>query len=87
MTLSPRGVEYLEAQRKATWSIDAQLRSELGDSGFSNLLILLDALDGGESIRLRNYLQRSTNAYMESTDREASPPSTTLTPGSPPCSE
>lgn len=87
VTLSTRGVEYLEAQRKATWAIDAQLRSELGDPGFSNLLILLDALDGGESIRLRNYLQRSTNAYNESTNGESSRLSATFSPESPPCSE
>lgn len=86
VTLTPRGVEYLEAQRKATRAIDAQLRSELGATGFSSLFILLDALDQGEQIRMRSYLQRSTNAYKESTGEVSSRSSAVLSTGSRQCS-
>ncbi len=85
--LTPRGVEYLEAQREATRAIDARLRAEVGESGFSSLLILLDALDHGEQIRMRTYLQRSTNAYRESTSNESSRSSAVLSVESRPCSE
>ena len=85
--LTPRGVEYLEAQRKATRAIDAELRSELGEAGFSSLSILLDALGQGEQIRMRTYLQRSTNSYMESTGQSSSRSSGVLSPGSLQCSE
>jgi DNA-binding MarR family transcriptional regulator len=87
VTLTPRGVEYLEAQREATRAIDARLRAELGESGFSSLLILLDSLDQGEQVRMRAYLQRSINAYRESTSEESSRSSAMLSPGSHQCSE
>jgi DNA-binding MarR family transcriptional regulator len=87
VTLTPRGVEYLEAQRKVTRAIDAQLRSELGESGFSSLLTLLDTLDQGEQVGMRTYLQRSTNAYQESTDEVSSRSSATLATGNHQCSE
>lgn len=60
VTLTSRGAEYLRAQRQTTRAIDAQLRSELGDAAFSALFQLLDALDQGETVTLRTYLQRST---------------------------
>jgi len=84
--LTPRGVEYLKAQRKATGAIDAQLRSELGEAGFSGLLTLLDTLDQGEQVRMRTYLQRSTNAYRESSDEVSSRSSATLATGNRRCS-
>ena len=48
MTITPRGMEYLQAQREAARAIDAELRAKLGEAGFSGLLSLLDALDHGE---------------------------------------
>jgi DNA-binding MarR family transcriptional regulator len=45
VTVTPRGIDYLEAQR--------------GAAGFSALQTLLDALGGqGEQVRMRDYLQK-----------------------------
>ena len=58
VTVTSRGIEYLEAQRSAAQSIEAELRSELGEAGFSALRTLLDTLGGqGEQIRMRDYLR------------------------------
>ncbi len=59
VTLTPRGAEYLAAQRKAVRGIERRLRSELGDGGFDALHSLLEALGEGERVRMRTYLQRS----------------------------
>jgi DNA-binding MarR family transcriptional regulator len=59
VTLTPRGAEYLAAQRKTARGIERQLRSELGDAGFDALHTLLGALGEGERVRMRTYLQRS----------------------------
>jgi DNA-binding MarR family transcriptional regulator len=59
VTVTSRGIEYLEAQRSAAERIEVELRSELGAAGFSALGALLDALGGqGEQIRMRDYLQK-----------------------------
>jgi DNA-binding MarR family transcriptional regulator len=67
VTLTPRGAEYLAAQRKAARGIERHLRSELGEEGFVGLRALLGALGEVEHIRMRTYLQRS-NADLASWD-------------------
>lgn len=57
VALTPRALEYLDAQRKAVRKIDNQLRASLGPEGFRSLNRLLEAL-GGEQIRLRDYLRQ-----------------------------
>jgi DNA-binding MarR family transcriptional regulator len=60
VTLTPRGADYLTAQRKAARGIERQLRAELGEAGFAALGTLLGALGQGERVGLRSYLQRAT---------------------------
>ena len=56
VTLTPRGIGYLDAQRSATQRIEADLRTKLGPAGFTALANLLDALGGdGEQLRMRDY--------------------------------
>ena len=86
VALTSRGVEYLEAQREATRDIDAQLRAELGEAQFSSLFVLLGALERGEQMRMRTYLQRSTGAYVDSSEPSPSRPSTRIDAGSTSCS-
>ena len=57
--LTPRGVDYLRTQRAAARAIEDELRAALGETGFSALHALLDALDDGEMTRMRTYLRRS----------------------------
>jgi DNA-binding MarR family transcriptional regulator len=58
VTVTPRGIEYLETQRRAARGIEGELRSELGAAGLAALQTLLDALGGqGEQVRMRDYLQ------------------------------
>jgi DNA-binding MarR family transcriptional regulator len=85
VTLTPRGAEYLGAQRHAARTIDSQLRAELGEAGLSALFRLLGALDQGEQVRLSTYLQRS--AAFVASSAEGSSPSATSDAGSSPCSE
>jgi DNA-binding MarR family transcriptional regulator len=85
VTVTPRGAEYLGAQRHATQTIDSQLRAELGEAGLSALFQLLDVLDQGEQVRLATYLQRSA-AFVGSAEQGSSP-SGTGDVGSSPCSE
>jgi DNA-binding MarR family transcriptional regulator len=59
VTVTARGIGYLEAQRSAAERIEVELRAELGAAGFSALHALLDTLGGqGEQIRMRDYLQK-----------------------------
>ena len=60
VTVTRRGLDYLEAHRRATRTIDGQLRTELGADGFSALHQLLDSLGRGGEIRMRTYLGRSS---------------------------
>jgi DNA-binding MarR family transcriptional regulator len=79
VTVTPRGAGYLEAQRKAARTIDAELRGALGDAGIFALSRLLDALDQdgrGDQGSLRAYLQRSGDFYESA--EEPSGPSTTV---------
>jgi len=57
VTLTPRAHEYLEAHRKAVRKIERQLCREFGDDAVDNLFVLLDALEGDEQPRLRDYLR------------------------------
>ena len=57
--LTSRGVDYLETQWAAARTIEGELRAALGETGFSALHALLDALDDGDMARMRAYLRRS----------------------------
>lgn len=58
VTLTARGIEYLEAQRRASRSIEDELRAELGQAGFSALGELLQSLGGhAEHLQMRDYLK------------------------------
>jgi DNA-binding MarR family transcriptional regulator len=57
--LTSRGVDYLETQRTAAQAIEDELRAALGETGFSGVHALLDALGEGEMPRMRTYLRRS----------------------------
>ncbi|MGD0314298.1 MAG: MarR family winged helix-turn-helix transcriptional regulator [Acidimicrobiales bacterium] len=58
VVLTPRGSDYLRAQRSAVNAIEDELRTELGDEGFAALFALVNALDPGEQTRMHAYLQR-----------------------------
>ena len=61
--LTSRGVDYLQAQRAAALAIEDELKAALGQTGFSALHALLDALDAlddEDTARMRTYLRRST---------------------------
>ena len=57
--LTSRGVDYLQTQRAAARAIEDELRAALGNTGFTALRALLDALDDGEKTRMSTYLRRS----------------------------
>jgi DNA-binding MarR family transcriptional regulator len=57
--LTSRGVDYLQTQRAAARAIEDELKAALGESCFSALRALLDALDDGERTRMSTYLRRS----------------------------
>ena len=60
VTLTDRGVKYLQAQRDAAQRIEREIRDRLGEAGFAALADLLDALGAdGEHIRLWDYLRRT----------------------------
>ena len=57
VTLTARGSDYLDAQRRASQRIEDELRTKLGRAGFTALANLLEALGGdGEQVRMRDYL-------------------------------
>jgi DNA-binding MarR family transcriptional regulator len=58
ITLTPRALDYLAAQRKAVRTIERQLRNALGPDGFAALSRLLDELGADDQVRLRDYLKR-----------------------------
>lgn len=58
VTLTPRATAYLTAQRKAARRIERQLGAEIGHEGLASLHQLLDALGGGEDLRMNVYLRR-----------------------------
>jgi DNA-binding MarR family transcriptional regulator len=57
VTLTPRAVAYLAAQRKAARAIERQLRAELGTEAFDGLHHLLDALGDDDQPRMSDYLR------------------------------
>jgi DNA-binding MarR family transcriptional regulator len=59
--LTPRGSDYLQVQGAAARAIEDELRASLGETGFSGLFDLLEALDDGGPARLRTYLQDSAH--------------------------
>lgn len=63
VVLTTRGIGYVRAQRMAVNVIEDELRTELGEAGFTALLALVNALDPGEQTRMSTYLQRSTRGY------------------------
>jgi DNA-binding MarR family transcriptional regulator len=60
VTMTSRGIDYLHAQRAAARTVEADVRTALGDAGYRELLAMLDTLDDGEGERMRTYLRRST---------------------------
>ena len=59
VTLTPRGVDYLHAQRAAAQEIEDELRAALGERGFLSLRAVLEELDDHDTTRLRTYLRGS----------------------------
>lgn len=59
VVLTSRGFDYLKARRTAAQAIDDELRAEFGETAFSGLFALLEALEDSDRTRLRTYLRRS----------------------------
>ena len=59
VSLTPRGLDYLDAQRQAVRSIDRRLRGELGDEGVAHLRRLLEVLGAEGDLRMSDYLNKS----------------------------
>jgi DNA-binding MarR family transcriptional regulator len=57
VTLTPRAMAYLAAQRKAARGIERQLRAEVGVEAFDGLQHLLDALGDDNQPRMSDYLR------------------------------
>ena len=55
--LTPRALEYLAAQRRATRAINRELRTQLGDEVLAAAHQLLDALGAHGETRMRDYLR------------------------------
>jgi DNA-binding MarR family transcriptional regulator len=53
--LTSRGVDYLKTQRAAARAVEDDIRAALGETGFSGLRALLDALGDGEMPRMSAY--------------------------------
>jgi DNA-binding MarR family transcriptional regulator len=58
VTLTRRGVEYLEAHRAAARRIEAEVAAGVGAEGFESLTRLLEALGGQEQPGMYDYLRR-----------------------------
>ena len=59
VSVTSRGIDYLEVQRTKARELEDELKAALGEEGFSGFFALLDALGHGEAERLRTYLRRS----------------------------
>jgi DNA-binding MarR family transcriptional regulator len=59
VTLTPRAVDYLAAQRRAARTIERSLQRELGPDGLAGLHRLLEVLGGGAEVRMRDYLRNT----------------------------
>ncbi|MDA8359900.1 MAG: MarR family winged helix-turn-helix transcriptional regulator [Actinomycetota bacterium] len=57
VNLTPRGQDYLTAQRSASRRIEQDLRKQVGPEAFEGLFRLLEVLGGDDQPRLHNYLQ------------------------------
>ena len=57
VSLTPRAEAYLAADGTAVRRIETDLRTQLGDDGFTELFRLLDALGADEELRMRDYLR------------------------------
>jgi DNA-binding MarR family transcriptional regulator len=68
VTLTPRALDYLAAQRAAARRIEHDLRDLLGAEAFDGLSVLLDALSAKDQPRMRDYLRYATRL-----DDEAEP--------------
>jgi DNA-binding MarR family transcriptional regulator len=66
VTLTPRALDYLAAQRAAARRIERELRDLLGAEAFDGLYVLLDALSGEQDQpRMRDYLRYATRLDAE----------------------
>jgi DNA-binding MarR family transcriptional regulator len=59
VSLTPRGLDYLAAQRRSARAIERQLQTELGPVGFDGLHRLLNVLGAGGEERVSDYLGRT----------------------------
>lgn len=59
VTLTPRGVGYLAAQREAVRRIQDQVRDAVGADAYGSLYALLDVLGGEAQPRLTDYLEQA----------------------------
>jgi len=62
VTLAPRAVDYLAAQRTARRTIERQISAELGPQAYAAVNQLLEALGAEEDVRLGGHLRKLTNA-------------------------
>jgi DNA-binding MarR family transcriptional regulator len=61
--LTDLGANYLRQHRSAARAIEKELRAQLGESAFSGLMTLVDALDQGELPRMQTYLRGSKRSH------------------------
>lgn len=65
LVLTPKALEYLQAQRRAARRIEARLRREVGETGFEALYRLVEVLGGGEQPGLLEYIEGSVRDLPE----------------------
>jgi len=68
VTLTPRAIDYLVAQRKAARAIERRLRTAIGDEGFKDLRHVLEVLGGNDQPGLRDYLRTRLSALLPPDD-------------------
>lgn len=59
VTLTGRGVQYLEAQRRAARTIESQVRATVGEEEFAGLVALLHALGQDAQTSATTYFRRA----------------------------
>jgi DNA-binding MarR family transcriptional regulator len=64
VTLTPRAVEYLDAQRTAARRIEREIRRQVGDDAFNSLWETLEVIGGTEQPRMRDYLRHVRAGQM-----------------------
>lgn len=73
ITLTPKGREYLDTQRRVARRIEKTVRERTGDHAFKGLAALVDALAGAEEQpRLRAYLNQK-DTHRNTTSRRTGP--------------